>query len=121
MKCNFRNRSAFSLVTLLRLETLKQGWGTCLISRAAWIVHYCWRTAINNWVYPKILLLSNHEEEWLLLTYYVSTCLSWSSVLRRCCTLTWITKILMRTISNVHGGRIWPADRGFPTPALNQV
>jgi len=31
---------------------------------------------------------------------------------------TWVTKNLMRAISNVHAGRIWPADRRFPTPAV---
>jgi len=46
--------------------------------------------------YLKFLPLLNYEEEWLILTYYVSTCLSWSFVLTRCCALTWVTKILMR-------------------------
>ena len=32
----------------------------------------------------------------------LSTCLSSSFVLTRCCTITWVTKILMQTISNVH-------------------
>ena len=58
-----------------------------------------------NKVHPKILPLFNNEEEWLLLTYYLSTCLSWCSVLKRCCTLTWISKILMQAIWNVHAGR----------------
>jgi len=31
----------------------------------------------------------------------------------------WVTQILMRAISNVHAGRIWPAGRRFPTPALD--
>jgi len=56
------------------------------------------------------LPLSSYEEEWLLLKYYLSTCLSWSFVLMRCGTLTWVTKILMRAISNVHPGH------RFPTP-----
>ena len=43
-----------------------------------------------NWFYPKVLPFSNYEEEWLLLTYYLSTCLSWIFVLTRCCTLTWV-------------------------------
>jgi len=42
-----------------------------------------------NWFYLKILSLPNYEEEWLLLTYYLSTCLSWSFVLTRRCALTW--------------------------------
>ena len=36
-------------------------------------------------------------------------------------TLTWVTKILMRAISNVHAGRIWPAVRRFPTPVLEEA
>jgi len=46
-------------------------------------------------------------------SYYLSTCLSWSFVLKRCCAPTWLTKILMRTTSNVHAGH------RFPTPVLN--
>jgi len=42
-----------------------------------------------------------------------NTCLSWSFVLTRCCTLTWVTKILIRAISNVYAGC------RFPTPVLN--
>ena len=57
---------------------------------------------------PNILSLSDYGEEWLLLTYYVSTCVSWNFVLTRCCTLTWVTKIMMRTISNLHAGRRFP-------------
>ena len=45
-----------------------------------------------NRFYPKIPPLSNYEEEWLLLNYYLGTCLSCSFVLTRCCTLTWVTK-----------------------------
>jgi len=60
-----------------------------------------------NWFYPN-LPLANYEEEWLLLTDYISTYLSWSFVLMRCCALTWVTKILMRAISNVHAGRRFP-------------
>jgi len=93
---------------------LHQGWGTYLLSRTAWIVHYCWRAAYNNWFHPKILPLSNYEEVWLLLTYYLSTCLSWSFVLTWCCTLTWVTEILMWVISNVH------ASRRFPTPGFHR-
>jgi len=65
-----------------------------------------------SWVYPKILPLCKYEEEWLLLNYYLSTCFSCSFVLTRCCTLTWITKILVRVISNIHAGRIYPEAAG---------
>ena len=47
---------------------------------------------ILNRFYPKISPLSNYEEEWLLLNFYLSTCLSCSFVLIRYCTLTWVTK-----------------------------
>jgi len=42
-----------------------------------------------NRFYPKILPLSNYEEEWLLMTCDLSTCLLWSFVLTRFCTLTY--------------------------------
>ena len=74
-----------------------------------------------NQFYPKIFPLFNFEEEWLLVTDYISTCLPWSFVLTRCCALSWVTKILMRAISNVHAGRIWPAGRRFSTPGLNKL
>jgi len=44
--------------------------------------------------YPKIILLSNYEEEWLLLTYYLCTCLSSASFWRDF-VITWVIKILM--------------------------
>jgi len=64
---------------------------------------------------PKIIPLSNYEEEWLLLAYYLSTCLSWSFVLTRCYTLTWVTNIMMRAISKVHAGH------RFSTPGINSM
>jgi len=66
-----------------------------------------------NWFYPHILPLSNYEEERLLLAYYLTTCLSWCLVLKRCCTLTWVRKIMLRAISSVYAGR------RFPTPGLD--
>jgi len=42
-------------------------------------------------------------------TSFGSVRLLWSFVVARCCALTWAEKILMRVISNVHAGRIWPA------------
>jgi len=60
----------------------------------------------------------NYEEEWLLLNYYLSTCLSCCFVLTWCCTLAWVTNILVRALSNVRASRIWPAGRRFPTPML---
>jgi len=49
-------------------------------------------------------------KEGLLLTYHLSSCLSWSFILMRFCTLNWVAKILMRVISYIHAGR------RFPTP-----
>ena len=69
--------------------------------------------------YLKILPLSKYEDEWLLLMYHLSTCLSWGFVLTQCCTRKCVTKILMLcAISNVHTTRIWPAGCRFPIPAL---
>ena len=87
---------------------LVQGWGIYLLSRAAWIVNYRWRAAKINQFHSKILPLYKCEEEWLLLPYYLITCLSRSFVLTWCCTLTSVTKIWMRAISNLHAGRRSP-------------
>ena len=57
-----------------------------------------------NQFYSKVLPLSNCEEEWLLSACNLSTCLSRSFVLTQCCVLTWVTKIRMLAISNVHAG-----------------
>jgi len=99
-----------SLSTSVFHLQLYQWWGTYLLSRAARIVHYrCWRAATSiNFILKNIFFI------WLsgrvtLFTYYLRTCLSWSFVLTRCCTLTWVTKILMRAISNVHAGRRFPS------------
>jgi len=43
----------------------------------------------------------------------LSPCLSWSFVLTQCWSLHRVTKILIRAISNVHAGRIWPGGRRF--------
>jgi len=39
----------------IRNKRLGQGWGTCLLSRATWIVEYRWRAAKINWFYFQIL------------------------------------------------------------------
>jgi len=41
-----------------------------------------------------------------------------SQILASFSTLNWVTKILLRALSNVHAGHIWPAGRRFPTPVL---
>jgi len=66
------------------------------------------------------LSLSNYEERQFLLTYCLSIHLSWSLVLTWCCTLSWVTKILMQAICNVHAGRFWPAGHRFLTLATWQ-
>jgi len=81
-------------------------------ARTAWIVHYRWWAAKSVDFILKFYLI--YEEEWLLLNYYLSTCLSCGFVLTWCCTLTSVTKILVRAISNVHAGR------RFPTPSLDR-
>ena len=53
-------------------------------------------------LYPKILPLSYYEDGGVLLH---RTWLSWSFVLTWFSTLNWVTKILMRAISNVHASR----------------
>ena len=63
------------------------------------IVDYRWRAA-------EIPPLTVKDRSYNILW---STCLSWRFVLKRFCILNWVTKILMRAISNVH------ADRTFPT------
>ena len=63
--------------------------GTYLLSRTriAWIVRYRWRAVKSINFILKFYLLSNYKEEWRLLTYCLSTCLSWSSDLTRYCNL----------------------------------
>jgi len=39
--------------------TLRPGWWTCLLSRAAWIVEYRWWAVKFNWFHSKILHLSS--------------------------------------------------------------
>ena len=96
-----------------------QGWGTYLLSRAAPIADYRWQAANDNWFYPKILplLYVTMRDGGLYLwhpTLSRPSCLSWSFfVLTRFCILNWVTKILMRAISNVH------ACRRLPTPDVH--
>ena len=71
--------------------------------------------------YPKIPPLFNYDEEWLFLTYYPVIYISWSFVLTRCCTPTWVKKILLRAISNAHVARISPAGCKFPTPTSHAL
>ena len=61
-----------------------------------------------NSFYPKILPLCNYKEEWLFLTYYLSTCLLWRFVLTPDGALTRVRKNLMRAKSNFHAGRRFP-------------
>ena len=79
-----------------KLHLLDQVWGTCLLSRAAWIVESLWLFYLDL---PRKTRRENYakEREILLLTYCLHM-LSWRFVLTRCCVLTWVTKILMRAI-----------------------
>jgi len=79
-------------------------------------VEYRWRAAKINYVFKFSLYLPEErkiriesyvkEREILLLTYCLRVCLSWNFALTRWCVLTWVTKILMRAMSNVHVGRV---------------
>ena len=99
----FSERSVFFIFQQCGTEV-----GTYLLSRAAGIVHYRRRAAKSiNFVliFYRYPTMRKSGFSWL----YLTTCVSWSFVLTRCCTLTWVTKILMRAISNVHAGRRFPA------------
>jgi len=78
---------------------------------------YRWRVANNIWFYPEIIPLSNYKGMGLLMTYYLSTCSSCRFVLTHFCILNWVTKILMRAISNAHASCIRPEGHRFPIPA----
>ena len=63
-----------------------------------------WAAKSINFILKFNIYVTTRKSDFL--TNYLSTCLSWSSVLMQCCTLTWVMKILMQAISN------------FPIPAL---
>jgi len=52
---------------------IEQGWGICLLPRAAWFVHYRWQAA--KWIgfILKLYLSSNCEKKWLLMIYCLSS------------------------------------------------
>ena len=78
-------------------------------------MHYCWWAARSiNIILKYYHYLTVRKSDFS----YLSNCLSWSLVLTQRCTLTWVMKILMWAISNVHVDRIWPAGRRFPIPAI---
>ena len=60
----------------------------------------------------KFYLCLTMRDGGFLLRLTVSTWLSWSFVLTWFCTLNRVTKMIMRAMSNIHGGR------RFPTPLL---
>ena len=47
----------------------------------------------RNRFYPEILLLSNYEEEWLLLTFIIGTCITMELRFDAMLYSTWVTKI----------------------------
>jgi len=63
----------------------------------------------------------NFKDQEMLLTYGLRVCWSWSFILTRCCVLTWVTKLLMRDLLNVHGGCIWPAGRRYPSVINKEI
>ena len=113
----------FKSALKLREKCFKTTWwfgaglGTYLLSRVAWIVHYHWRAEKSiNFILKFDLYLITRKSDFSWLTLWVPAyhgASPWRDVV-----LWWVTKILMRAISNVHVGRIWPAGRGFPTPGL---
>ena len=88
-------------------------------NRPTCIVEYRWRATKNNLFHSKFYLyLPKEKKEGKLLgaresrlSYGGSTCLpqAQSFILTRFCVLTWVTKILMAAILNVHMGHIWSA------------
>ena len=109
----FSERSVFFIFQQCGTEV-----GTYLLSRAAGIVHYRRRAAKSiNFVliFYRYPTMRKSGFSWL----YLATCVSWSFVLTWCCSLTWVMKILMRTISNVHRDCIWLPGYRFPIPGLH--
>ena len=98
-----------------RWYILKQRWGTYLISRAAWIVGYCCKNLLilsenSAFILPRENKNGKlcQERERRLLTYCLPVCLSCDFVWMWYCILTWVMKILVRAILNVHTGRRFP-------------
>jgi len=75
-------------------------------------VDYRWRAANNNWFYPKILPLSYYEGYNFYMTYYLKYLLIVELRFDTILYSKWVTKIVMRPVSNVQAGR------KFPTPVL---
>jgi len=116
-----QKRVPFKKCSLENPVPLEQGWGTYLLSWAAWILHYHWRAVKSINFIPKFYL-------YLTIRKYVCSWLTIqvpayhrASFLRDAVALIYVTKILMRAISNVQASRIWPPGRRFFTPALEYV
>jgi len=77
-----------------KLHTLIHGWGTYLVSRAAWTVHYRWRAAKSNDFILKfyLYLTMRSDFSWLMLC----ACLPRSFLTKGCFALTWVMQSLMR-------------------------
>jgi len=69
-------------------------------------VHCRWRAANNDLSYPKLIPLSNYEEDYLLIMELRFDAVLYSNS---------ANAFLMRAISNVYADRICPEGRRFPT------
>ena len=78
--CSLRFLNYVSLIKLfftfpgdtLHYDTLLQGWGTYLLSRATWILHYRWRAAKSiNFIlkFYHYLTMGKSDFSWLIITY----------------------------------------------------
>jgi len=69
-------------------------------------VHYRWRAAISiEFILKFYLHLTMRKSDF---SWFAKYLLIMSFFLTRCCTLTWVMKIMLRAISNVHAGRRFP-------------
>jgi len=116
------------LFTMLMWDSgivLRQGWGTYSLSWEALIVEYCWWAEKNNFILKIYLYIPKENKERILCQgardfSWLQVCLSWNFVLAWCCVLTWVMKMLMQDILNVHMDCIWTTSYRFLSPDLKK-
>ena len=97
-------------------QHLNQGREAYLLSQAAWIVHYRWRTTKTiDFILKFYLYLTMRKSDFSSLTLLVPAHGTFYTMLY----CNFGNKILLQAISNVHTGHIWPAGHRFPIPDLN--
>jgi len=113
MHCGTVTRDSMVAESVLHCwkDPLYQGWGAYLLSQAAWIVHYRWRgtkpiICIQKFCLYLTTVWGRVTSLDLLSKYLVIMEIRFDAMLYS--TLTWVTRILVRAISNVHGGRRFP-------------